>query len=915
VWSTLIVLGAAGALSAGIAIALLLSWAARDLPDPTRLISRAVPQSTKIFDRTGEQLLFEFHGDEKRTWRPLDEISSYVAWSTIAIEDRTFYEHQGFRLTSYLRAALANLRRGGRAQGGSTITQQLVKNAILTPEKTYRRKLKELLLSYQVEQKLTKDEILTLYLNEIPFGAVAYGIESAAQTFFGKTAAELDLPESALLAALPKSPTRLSPYGSHTDELLERTHLIIDTLATLGYITTNEARDAKTVPILDRVQERREAIVAPHYVMYVRELLTERYGERLVETGGLTVTTALDLNLLGMAEAAIEAQAERNEKSFDATNAALVAIDPKTGELLTMVGSRDFFNDEIDGQVNVALRPRQPGSSFKPLVYVTMFSRGYTPETLVADVATTFPSPVGAYEPVNYDGEERGFVSFRTALAGSLNIPAVKALYLTGIDRVLDVADRLGYTTLTNRSRFGLALVLGGGEVKLLEHVSAYATLAANGIRRAPTAILRVEQADGTVLEEWSPPAGERIIDEGAVRNLTSIMIDNDARTFAFGARSPLAFTDRDVAAKTGTTNDFRDAWTMGFVPQLAWGVWVGNNDNRPMGARAAGSVVAGPIWRAFADAALKELEPERFPEPSPDSSLGRAHPILRGENPGVVRMNIDRSTGLPANDLTSPELVEQRIFQDLHSILHYIRREEPRGAPPGRPESDPMYAPWEEGIQAWAKKNDITLGPPPDAPSESSRPTIALDVPTTSDTIIGRTIRVAGAVDSPYTTTRITIDIDGVPAALLAPENNRFDRTITLPPSIDRGSRTLRVVACDERGVCGAERIALNIQSPRETITLVWDEPQQGSTIDATSFPITIALTASTTIGASRVEIITNDAGGDRLLTSVVPPADGRIRILWPSAPASGTVTLRALLLRDDAPLAETEPLTLVIE
>ncbi|MDO8463610.1 MAG: transglycosylase domain-containing protein [bacterium] len=909
----LAVLAVAGTLSGALLLAVLFAWASRDLPDPTRLIERAVPQSTKIYDRTGEELLFEIHGEEKRTWRSLDEISDTAEWATVAIEDRAFYAHGGFRPTSLIRAVLANIRGGGKVQGASTITQQLVKNAILTPEKTYRRKLRELLIAYQIEQQFTKDEILTLYLNEIPYGSSAYGIESAAQTYFGKSAAELDLAASALLAALPKAPTRYSPYGSHTDELVDRSYFILDRMVGYGYITEEEAAAAKTVDILARVQTRRDPIIAPHFVMYVRELLTEQFGARMVEQGGLRVTTTLDLDMFKDAEAAITARVARNEQAYGAENAALVAMDPNNGHILAMVGSRDFFDEEIDGQVNVALRPRQPGSSFKPIVYVTAFTEGYTPDTLLADVATTFPSSVGDYKPHNYDGGEHGFVTLRTALAGSLNIPAVKLLELTGIDTVLDQAERLGYSTLADRSRFGLSLVLGGGEVLLLEHVAAYAALAADGVRHEPVAILTVEGANGETLAAWEGDDGERVLPEQTVRLLQSIMSDNSARAFIFGERSPLAFTDREVAAKTGTTNDFRDAWAMGFTPSLAWGVWTGNNDNTAMHGSADGVNVAGPIWRAFADAVLPGLPKEAFTKPEPEQV---DKPVLRGELPSIERVMVDRTTGKRATPETPPELIEERTFQDLHTILRDIRRDDPRGPAPEHPNDDPMYEPWEAGIAAWAQREGITLGTAPsevdDLHTEANRPQLTVQEPMSGAIVPGRTVIVVGTVNAPRGVTQMTVAIDGIQAALFAPDGGVFRQTVRLPAVTDRGRHDLTISAFDDAGNRGAVVVPIDVTSDREPIALTWSTPAAHAVVAAHDFPMTLELTAGTTVGANRVEILVNDV----ILTSVRPPASGTIRVLWPSAPASGTVSLRARLYAvNDALLAESDARTITVE
>lgn len=908
--TVLALLAAAGTLAGGLTLAVLLAWASRDLPDPSRLITRQVPQSTKIYDRTGAKLLYELHGDEQRTQVALADIAETAKWATIAVEDRRFYEHQGFRLRSVMRAILANTLAGGKVQGGSTITQQLIKNAILSPDRTYRRKLKELLLAERLEQKFTKDEILTMYFNEIPYGSTAYGIEAASRAYFGKSAKSLDLAESAMLAAIPKGPTYYSPYGSHREELVTRMHLVLTLMAEQGYITAAEADAGKRVDILARVQPKREPIVAPHFVMYVRELLTEQFGERVVEQGGLTVTTTLDTGVQEMAEDAVAKHAEKNQKTYQSSNAALVAIDVPTGQILAMVGSKDYFDDAIDGQVNVALRPRQPGSSFKPLVYASAFAKGYTSATLLEDVATTFPTSVGAYEPKNYDGKEHGLVTVRTALAGSLNIPAVKMLDLVGMDTVLDLADRLGYTTLRDRSRFGLSLVLGGGEVKLLEHTSAYAAFAADGIRRPAAAILSVKDAGGTMRFEWTQPPETRVLDAEAVRTLTNILMDNDARAFTFGTNSPLAFRDRPVAAKTGTTNDYRDAWTMGYTPSLAVGVWAGNNDGKPMN-RAGGTLAAAPIWRSFLDAMLKGKAVEPFPAPLPIPD--DLKPVLRGVDPGVVRVRIDRTTGKRATEFTPPELVEEREYRELHTILHSVRRDDPRGPPPERPEDDPMYRPWEDALHAWGERNHIITTPPPaetdDVHTEINRPTIAVTNPAPNAPVSGREVLVEGTASAPRGVARIEVRVDDIPAALFAPDNGSFRRSVRLPATIGRGVHTLAVTATDDVGNARTAAVPMDVQSDREPTTLTWEQPASGATIRASDFPVTIVLNATNATGATRLEITVRETSGERVLTSVTPPADNPIRILWPTAPAPGAVGLRARLLINDTVIAESTP------
>ena len=447
-------------------------WLSKDLPNPNQLIDREVAQSTKIYDRSGENIIYEISGEEKRTLVKLDDLPDYIKNATIAIEDKNFYKHGGFSVWAMFRTMITNVIYH-RSAGGSTLTQQFIKNAVLSNEKTIVRKLKELILAYKLEKRFSKDEILQMYLNEIPYGSNAYGIEAASQKYFGKNSRDLSIAEAALLAALPQSPSRYSPYGANKDLLLGRKDYILEVMAEQGYISEEERDAAKQEELVFKGRDNN--ITAPHFVMYIKGILSEKYGEKMIEQGGLKIYTTLDLYKQKIAEEVITEKTENYLEKYKAENAALVAIDPKTGEILAMVGSRDYFDDEIDGQVNVTIRPRQPGSSMKPIIYAALFEKGYTPNTILYDVKTNFSTnPSEPYSPNNYDGGERGPVSIRQALAGSLNIPAVKAIYLADINTVLDLTDNLGYTTLYPRNRFGLSLVLGGGEVKMIEHVNAY---------------------------------------------------------------------------------------------------------------------------------------------------------------------------------------------------------------------------------------------------------------------------------------------------------------------------------------------------------------------------------------------------------------------------------------------------------
>lgn len=728
----LITFAVVGAIIGAALLTIYIAILSRNLPEPGRLIERAVPISTKIYDREGKILLYDIHGDIKRTPTSLDKISSFAKWAAIVAEDKNFYTHEGFRLKSIIRAMLANLTSFGKVQGGSTITQQFIKNAVLTNEKTVTRKLKELVLAYRIEKRFSKDEILSMYFNEIPYGSTIYGIEAAAQSFFKKSAADLDIAESALLAALPKSPTRLSPYGNHTDELVTRAQYIIRQMQENQYITAEAAEAALKIALLTKVKPREENILAPHFVLYVRELLVEKFGEEFVERGGLKVTTTLDWNLQQIGEEEIRKGAERNEKEYKGNNAALVAQDPKTGQILAMVGSRNYFEEKIDGNVNVALRARQPGSSFKPVVYAAAFEKGFTPDTPLWDVVTTFKTEPKDYTPHNYDGKEHGRLSMRQALAGSLNIPAVKTIYLTGIDRVLNLAQKLGYTTLQDRSRFGLSLVLGGGEVKLMEHVGAFATFANQGTKFSQSVILRIEDASGRVLEEWKSSSGTKALDPAVVSELTSVMSDNAARAYTFGANSPLILKDRPVAAKTGTTNDWRDGWTLGFTPSLAAGVWAGNNDNSAMKRGADGVLVAAPIWNAFMSRALKGRPTEQFTAPV---SRPVSNPLLRGQGIGTVTVKVNKFNGKIANEYTPPELVEERTYVLLpHSELYYLNRNDLSAPTPSNPSADPNFVNWEAAVSRFMTEQKLYPDLPP-TEYDTPAPTInsPLETPATS--------------------------------------------------------------------------------------------------------------------------------------------------------------------------------------
>lgn len=670
----------------------------KDLPVLKQMSNQRLAQSTKIYDRTDKTLLYEIHAEENRTIVPFEEIPDYAKKATIAIEDRDFYNHPAFDWQAIVRAAFNDLIRG-KIQGGSTITQQLAKNAFLSPERTLQRKIKELALAIQLERRYTKDEILALYLNQIPYGSNIYGIEAAAQAYFNKPAKEINLAESAILAALIQAPSYYSPWGYHLDELKKRQEFVLDQMLKSNFIDAEEkdlaqkAKLAFTSPSLG-------AIKAPHFVMEVKEYLINRYGEDIVEKGGLKVTTSLDYDLQQLAEKAVTEGATRNEKLYHGKNAALVAQDAKTGQVLALVGSRDYFDIKNEGNFNVATHGlRQPGSALKPFVYLTAFKKGYTPSTILFDVPTEFtannpacPAVVDfnnqnpiCFHPQNFDKKFRGSVDLKNALAQSINIPSVKLLYLAGLSNVLSTLKSFGVNTLTDPQRYGLSLVLGGGEVKLIDLVEAYSVLSQEGVKRPQVMVLKVENSSGEILEEYREK-NEKVVEPLYPQLINNILLDADLRQPLFASSLNLTvFPDQEVALKTGTSNDFRDAWAVGYTRSLVVGVWAGNNNNDSMQQQAGSILAAVPIWHAFMDEALKkQTAVETFTRP--DVVLAEK-PILRGE--AIIKYKI--------NDIEYPQI---------HNILYYVDKNNPAGPNPQNPQNDPQFENWEEGLMEWLKIN-----------------------------------------------------------------------------------------------------------------------------------------------------------------------------------------------------------------
>lgn len=719
----------------------LILWAiSLPIPDFKGFDERIVTESTKIYDRTGEILLYDVYRDVKRTRVPFEEISPEIKRATIAIEDDKFYSHKGVRPTAILRAAITGIG------GGSTITQQLVKNSLLSQERKFSRKIKEALLAVKLEKVKTKDEILTLYLNEIPYGGNIYGVEEASQAFFKKSAKDVTLAEAVYLAAIPKAPTRLSPYGTHIDELEARKNLVLDRMVATKVITKEEADKIKTEKVIFNPLEG-QGIKAPHFVFMIKDYLEQNYGEGVVENRGFKVITTIDYDLQQKAEASIAKFADSNEKNFKAKNASIVAIDPKTGQILSLVGSRNYFDTANDGNFNIALAHRQPGSAFKPFVYAAAFAKGYQPETVLFDLETQFSTNCaaddfsdkpGCYSPQNYDNTFRGPMSLRDALAQSINIPAVKLLYLVGLKDALSTAKAMGISGLKDPGQYGLTLVLGGGEVSLLEMTSAYGVFANDGIRNNPVGVLEIQDRDGTVLEKYTGQP-KSALNPQVARQISDILSNTAAPL-----NPNFIFPGRDVAAKTGTTNDYKDVWVVGYTPNLAVGAWVGNNDNTPMEKKVAGFIVA-PVWGDFMKQALPTLADEKFIDPAPSAT--DVKPILRGFWQGGETYVVDKSTGNKATENTPIELQEERVIPNVHSILYWIDRNNPLGAQPSRPENDSQYSHWEYAVQKWLASGGKNLLNTPTNTSNNSEdvhkpefaPKITIILPEANQTITDR--------------------------------------------------------------------------------------------------------------------------------------------------------------------------------
>jgi len=777
---------------------------ASTLPSPDKIV-RSEGFSTKILDRNGE-VLYDIFSQQRRTPVTFDEIPLFLKQATIAVEDKNFYKHQGFDPLGLLRG-LSKIVTQGRAQGGSTLTQQLVKNALLTSERSIFRKIKEFLLAVQIEKKYTKDEILLMYLNEIPYGGTAYGVEAASEIYFGKKVSDLNLIESAVIAGIPQRPSYYSPFSSTPEAYIDRATQVLRRMEEDGYITKEQKEEAIVQLPNIEFQSQSAFFKAPHFVQYVQKILEERYGENVVETGGLKVTTTLDWELQEKMQDIVKEEISKVEGQ-KITNGASVAINSETGEILAMVGSKDFNDPNYDGQVNVTMSLRQPGSAIKPITYVTAFKEGYTPATMIMDVPTTFPGGEGQpdYNPVNYDGKYRGPMQLRYALGNSINVVAVKTLALVGIKDTLQTAYDLGITTLEptkdTLSRVGLSLTLGGGEVRLLELTSAYSAFTNKGYKVEPVSILKVEDSNGKILEEVEPKKGKRVLSEEQAYLIASILSDNGARSEIFGTNSLLNVSGRTLAVKTGTTNDKRDNWTVGGNSQIMIGVWVGNNDNSPMLSVASGISGASPIWRRSILEALSGKADTPFEIPSGivtasvDSISGfRSHDgypsrteyFIKGTEPGEdsihVKLKICKNDGKLAtpSDIAAGNYDEKEYF--------VIKEEDPTAGSGGENK-------WQKGILDWlSTQSDEKYHPPTEYCGSTNPVNVEFDYPTDRTSNLSNDLTIKVRANSTSQIVQIELEIDGVKKRTF--DGPPFTESVTLSDGVHQ----IRAKAKDQDG------------------------------------------------------------------------------------------------------------------
>ncbi|TRZ50783.1 penicillin-binding protein [bacterium] len=837
-WGKIIFFGLVGL---SFLVVVVFAWYSRGLPDPGK-VQRQSGYSTEILDRTGKTVLYDVITDtQDRRFTLLSEVPQTLRDATISIEDKDFYKHQGFDPLSIPRI-IKNVIVNRRLIGGSTITQQLVKTVLLTNERKISRKIREFVLAVRIEKTYSKDEILQMYLNEVPYGGGTAGVAAAAQLYFGKEVKDLNLSESIILAGLPQSPSHYSPYIGQPLAYVPRAKEVARRMREDGKITKEV--EQQVVNGLDKVVfvGLGTKIKAPHFVMYIKQILEDKYGSNVLDVGGLKVTTSLDWDFQEKAELTVKEEVDKVSKSLNISNGASVILDTNTGEILSMVGSKDFFDKLIDGEVNVTTRARQPGSSIKPLVYATAFSKGYSPASVLADVITEFPGKDEntPYIPKNYDGKEHGLLHLRDALASSINIPAVKLVALIGVNEVLSQGYKMGFTTLeptkATLSRVGLSMALGGAEIKLLDMVSAYSVFANGGLKVEPVAILKIEDSSGKVIYENKEMKRERVLDERVSFLINSVLSDNNARLLTFGPNSYLNLGSRAVAVKTGTTNDLRDNWTVGWSKDTVVGVWVGNNNNDKMRNVASGVSGAAPIWRRqmldvlsrrpdkpfTAVDGVSQVEVDRVSGfPAHDGFASYKEWFINGGVPGgpdMVHTKLKVCKSDP-NKLADPISVSQGNYDEKEYVV--IK------------EQDPLTPKdlWQKGINEWIiKQTDQIYKPPTEVCGATSNMDIQIVSPNDHSRVDGAvTFRVTVVSSKPIVEVKLFIDGASEP-----------EQTFTDLPyqsrqiSLETGQHTVRVTARNNEGGEDSKTQSFSVNTD-------WVEPTPSPTPTSTPTPTSV--------------------------------------------------------------------------
>lgn len=808
----------AGAVLAGlIFIFIIFAWIAKDLPAPGKL-SQTSQNSTVFYDRDGK-VLFELYKDRNRVPVTLAETSDYMKQATIAIEDKDFYQHHGFSQTGILRAFISTIF-GGNVQGGSTITQQLIKNVVLDSRRNVTRKLKEVILAVVVERRYTKDQILELYLNEAPYGGSFWGIGSAAQGYFGKSPKDLSLVQAAFLAGLPQRPTYYSPFIGEKDAWKSRTRDVLRRMREDRYITRKQESDALTQTDKVKFSQSRESLNAPHYVFYVRDQIEKEFGPKVLEQG-LRVKTTLSSGAQKGTEKIVREEVEKL-KGARVGNGAAVILDSKTGEVLAMVGAYNY-NDEKYGNFNAALGLRQPGSSIKPITYAAAFEKGYTPSTVLMDLKTVFPNQGGKdYVPENYDGKFRGPMQLRFTLGNSINVTAVKLLAMVGVRNFLQKADEMGLKTLAptqkNMDRFGLAITLGGGEVTLLDLTSAYSVFAREGIQKDPQSIIEIKDYKGKTILKQKKSAERRALSKETAFLISHILSDNNARVIAFGPSSFLRIPGKIVAVKTGTTDDKRDNWTLGYTNDVTVGVWVGNNDNTPMDSRIASGITgASPIWNRIMSDLLKKnykdgiaTKPDGVIVLTVDSFLGglskdgqptRSEYFKKGTEPKDVssaykKLKISKSTGKLANDIE----IRSGNYEEKDFIVIT--------------ENDPVSTDgknrWQEAIDAWRNTQDDKYKYPGET-SDASQEDMVVNIKEPSDhsKVESNDVKIVARLTTLSKVKNVKIFVNGQEKKSIDGDRQEISETLNLPD----GTYEIKVEAVNEKDKKGDSVVKIGVK------------------------------------------------------------------------------------------------------